>query len=271
MFIVLLCCLIGAHVLAAEPVEVRTIGDYTFTIAPAADGVMTELTVTKREKSVWSISDYIVRVLDQDSLKMPKDLTGDKIQDVIVETYSGGAHCCLAHYVLSLGFNFEVIDTIDHPGAWGDRDGDRQWDVTAGDLTLDYWKLPHSESPIPAVVLEASRTGFKAAPELMRAPEPNASEVLRMLRETRDGKAWKDYGPHIDQEFMPASMAVIHRYFVELIYTGNAKLGLELLDTGWPPFILGKEQYLADLHAQLRKSPYWDALAELNRGTMFGE
>lgn len=247
------------------------LGDYAFTVSRASDGVSQQLVVMKGDKVAWDIVDYMVRVLDADSLGMPKDLTGDKLPDAVVETFSGGAHCCFTQYVLSLGHNFEVIGTIDHPGKWSDRDDDGLWEISAGDLTLDYWKLPHSDSPIPAVVLEASRTGFRAAPELMRTPEPLASDVLAMLRESRDGQAWKDYDLLPEGEFLPSSHAALHRHLAELIYTGHAKLGLELLDTGWPPFIRGKEKYLADLRAALRASPYWNALAELNRGTMFGE
>lgn len=246
-------------------------GDYVFTVSPASDGVSQQLVVMKGDKVVWDIVDYRVRVLDADSLGMPRDLTGDKLPDAVVETFSGGAHCCVTQYVLSLGYNFEESGVIDHPGKWTDRDDDGLWEISAGDLTFDYWKLPHSDSPLPAVVLEASRTGFHAVPELMRTREPGASDVLAMLRESRDGQAWKDYDVLPEGEFMPPSQAALHRHLVELIYTGHAKLGLELLDTGWPPFIHGKEKYLADLRSQLQKSPYWSALAELNRGTMFGE
>lgn len=272
MQIVLLILLFVTSAFAADSTaSVTTIGDYTFTIRIKNFGMTHELAVTRRDKPVWSVSDYYVKLLCSDSLGMPRDLTGDKIQDVVVETYSGGAHCCFAQYVLSLGTKIEALDTIEHAGKWSDRDHDGLWEVTANDLTLDYWKLPHSDSPLPVVILEATRDGFAPNVELMRAEAPTTSDVLAMLRESRDAGVWKDYLALRDDEFLPASMAVLHRHFVEMVYTGNAKLGLEMLDTGWPPFILGREQYTLDLLETLRKSPYWKVLSEMNSGTLFGK
>jgi len=268
MQVIFLFMIFVASALAADS-TVTTIGDYTFTIQKQNFGMTHELSVTRRDKPVWSVSDYFVKLLNSDSLGMPKDLTGDKIQDVVIETYSGGAHCCFAQYVISLGTKIEVLDTIDHAGKWSDRDGDGLWEVTAGDLTLDYWKLPHSDSPMPIVILEATRNGFAPNAELMRTDTPTASDVLTILRESRDAGAWKDYSTLRDDEFLPASMAVLHRHFAEMIYTGHAGLGLEMLETGWPPFILGKEKYLQDLKDVLKQSPYWNVIAEMNGDTEF--
>ncbi|MCB9357580.1 MAG: hypothetical protein H6505_03315 [Calditrichaeota bacterium] len=251
--------------------QTKQIGGYSFTITSSPDGMMQDLTVMKQDKSVWSLRDAKVELLDADALGMPRDLTGDKIPDVVIETYSGGAHCCFAQYVLSLGHNFEVLDTIDHPGKWADRDDDGLWEVEAADLVFDYWKLPHSDSPIPTVILEAGREGFQAQPDLMRTEEPTAREVMRILRDSRGASEWFDYGPRVDKEFMPASLAVLHREVVQLIYDGHAGLAMELLDTGWPPFIGGRGDYIEDLLGVLRGSPYRVAIAELNKGTLFGE
>ncbi len=121
------------------------------------------------------------------------------------------------------------------------------------------------------VILEATREGFAPNVELMRADAPTASEVLTMLRESRDAGAWRDYTRLGSDEFLPASQAVMHRYLADMIYNGNAALGLEMLETGWPPFIPGREEYVRDLQDVLKKSPYWNVIAELNPGTIFGQ
>jgi len=259
----------AASALASDQIVSEvTISEYVFTIRTTNYGMTHDLLVTRRDKPVWSLSEYFVKLLDRDSLGLPRDLNDDQIPDVIIETFSGGAHCCFVQYVVSLGNRFEVLDTIDHAGLWSDRDGDRLWEVTASDLTLDYWKLPHSDSPIPFVILEATDSGFVPNVELMRKPAPTATEVLAVLRDARS-RDWRDYNKLSETMFMSPAQAVLHRHLVELIYSGNAKTGLEVLETGWPLFILGREQYTLDLLEKLRTSPYWEVLAEMNAGTVF--
>lgn len=266
--IVLLLC--ACSVFAADETVTTDINGYKFVIASSNYGMTHTLTVLRRDKSVWTLEDYMIKLADSDSLGLPKDLTGDRIPDVIIQTFSGGAHCCFADFVLSLGTTFEVIDTLNSAGQWGDRDHDGLADVLVADLTLDYWKLPHSDSPMPTIVMEASANGFAPALDLTRKPEPTASEMLEAVRAIRDAGAWKFYDLLPEDEFLPASQAELHRRVVQLIYTGNAKIGLELIDATWPPVITGKDKYLLDLLEVLRQSRYWPAIAEMNPGTLFG-
>lgn len=265
---IIVLLILASTLLAADEPVVTKIGDYTFSIAPANYGMSHELTVLKKDKVLWSLSDFMVRVLNSDSLGIARDVTGDHVPDAIVETFSGGAHCCFAQYIVTLGTKFEVIDTVYNGGRWSDLDNDGLWEVTVNDLTFDYWKLPHSDSPLPEVILEASRTGFVPNAELMLRSTPSASDVLAMLRAARDQKIWKDYNTLAEDEFLPGAMAETHRQFVTLLYAGQGKLGLELIETGWPLFILGREQYVADVLALVKKSPYYPVLRELNAGVV---
>ena len=268
MRIMVVLLMFASTLFAADEPVVTRIGDYTFSVAPVQDGMAHELTVFKHDKVLWTLSDFLVTVLDSDSLGIARDLTGDRVPDAIVETYSGGAHCCFAQYIVALGTKFEVLDTVYHGGRWSDSDGDGLWEVTVNDLTFDYWKLPHSDSPLPEVIQEATRKGFVPNAELMQARTPTASEVLAMLRASRDGKLWKDYTTLAEDEFLPGAMAELHRDFVTLLYQGQGALALELLDTGWPLFIPGRAEYVADVLALVRKSPYAEVLGELNAGVV---
>jgi cephalosporin hydroxylase len=115
--IVLLLC--ACSVFAADETVTTDINGYKFVIASSNYGMTHTLTVLRRDKSVWTLEDYMIKLADSDSLGLPKDLTGDRIPDVIIQTFSGGAHCCFADFVLSLGTTFEVIDTLNSAGQWG--------------------------------------------------------------------------------------------------------------------------------------------------------
>ncbi len=271
MYVILFLLAGAVGVFAQDSLKsAERIGDYTFTIQVSNYGMTHELIVHRRDKVVWTLSDFFLKVLNSDSLGLPRDLTGDYVQDVVIETYSGGAHCCFAQYVVTLGTKFEIIDTIANPGQWSDLDQDGLWEVTAGDLTFDYWKLPHSDSPIPLVVLEASPKGFVPSAELTKTPAPSAMEILAMLKEAREGRAYRDYDTMGESDFLPASQAILHRNFIDLVYTGHADIAMEYLDLGWPLVIHGREQYVLDVLEVMRKSPYWNLIAAINPGTMFG-
>ena len=51
---------------------------------------------------------------------------------------------------------------------------------------------------------------------------------------------------------------------LELIYTGHRILAWQFLDMAWPQGVAGKnDAFMNDFIEQLRKSPYWNSIAQL--------
>ena len=112
-----------------------------------------------------------------------QDLNNDNIAEVIVETYSGGAHCCTMHEVYSWnGDEFAYLPLGYADGNGGEfQDIDR--DGTVEFLTFDgsflYQFSAYASSFPPSKILVLTDTGFE--------------DVTRQYPETLRATAWRMY------------------------------------------------------------------------------
>jgi hypothetical protein len=84
------------------------------------------------------------------------DITGDGYPDVIVECYSGGAHCCFQTVVYSLGEwvqMFRAGRESNCPGEFQDLDGDGVYEFLTCDDIFAYYYCAFSDSPLVKVIL----------------------------------------------------------------------------------------------------------------------
>ena len=84
------------------------------------------------------------------------DLNGDKIPEAVIETYSGGAHCCFGTQVYSLGAQPQLILKKSESNAGGqfedlDNDGIQEF-ITYDDI-LAYQYCPYAGSPFAKSIL----------------------------------------------------------------------------------------------------------------------
>ena len=178
-----------------------------------------------------------------------KDITGDHVPDLIVQSFSGGMHCCSQATVLSLGPTLTVVGTID--GADGDIEfedvDDDNWpEVKVGDWRFAYWReYAFVETQVPEVILKFKDGSYHPACDLMREDRPTQATLTRKARELTDG--WTSGDP-------PAEF---WGYAVDLIYGGNADLAWQFLDRAWPRRLPGKKEFMDALRDRLDGSPCW--------------
>ncbi len=83
---------------------------------------------------------------------------GKNTKQLVVEQFSGGAHCCWSYWIFDLFPDFEAVyDSQEYPVGYTldtlDLDKDGVLEFTQGLLTFDYFdRLCHALSPIPIVV-----------------------------------------------------------------------------------------------------------------------
>jgi hypothetical protein len=222
------------------------------------------LEVRQGGQRVYELDNHSIQVEDNDSLGVPEDMNGDGFPELIVNTFSGGAHCCFADYILQLGPKFVVLDTINHPAGWKDLDGDNLPEVRVADHTFDYWKMSHAESAIPVVILKYQSGHYRPAPDLMRKSVPDALSVLQSAQQTRELGGWVDYD---GKDFQAEGVVAITKTIVDMMYSGNPSLATQFLDAAWPANIGGKNRFFADFITQLRQSPYYVGMRSLFEDT----
>src|SRR5690349_18641203 len=77
----------GNFVLRLTPIDIESTGD----------GCRAKL-IDSNKKTVYSVKDWDLTVV-----LSGQDVNGDGTPDIVLEGYSGGAHCCWTYYIVSLG------------------------------------------------------------------------------------------------------------------------------------------------------------------------
>jgi len=94
------------------------------------------------------------------------DLTGDGVPNLLVEAYTGGAHCCFHYALLSLGDGLEVVwegFLADAGAVVTDLAGDGRRQLMTADMGFAYAFCSFAETPAPAVVLAIEPDGVRVA------------------------------------------------------------------------------------------------------------
>ncbi|TVR87134.1 MAG: hypothetical protein EA416_14715 [Trueperaceae bacterium] len=94
------------------------------------------------------------------------DLTGDGVPNLLVEAYTGGAHCCFHYALLSLGDTLEVLwegFLADAGAVVTDLAGDGRRQLMTADMGFAYAFCSFAETPAPAVVLAIEPDGVRVA------------------------------------------------------------------------------------------------------------
>ena len=189
-------------------------------------------------------------------LGLDVDATGDGRPDFVVQSFSGGAHCCYYTLVLEREPQLTVLaefDGANSPVALENLDADPALEVRLRDWTFATWKTSFAQSPAPEVILDLQEDTYAAAPDLMRRPPPDratlAAEIVAMRALVTDAKG---------------AAPELWGRMLDYIYGGNAETAFALLDAAWPPDVPGKASFVLQFGAQLSFSPYWDTIAQMN-------
>ena len=197
-------------------------------------------------------------------MKPGDDLTGLGVPNVLISTFSGGAHCCSGFYLFELGekFNLLKVDAGDGDGSHAEYDAARHsWYFRLADWNFNYWKTSFVDSPAPSIVLSVRRDAdgkdaFHLDWDKMRQPAPTQAEFNKMVKETREDERWKNSDNDQKEHIPPALWANM----LDLIYSGNTASAFQLLDATWPKARKGKSTFTSEFCEQIAHSHYIEDL-----------
>ncbi len=196
------------------------------------------------------------------------DLDGDKQEELVLQTFSGGAHCCFSYLVFSLGDTPALmarLEARDSGAMIKDADGDGIAEFHAADMAFDYFGASHASSVHPPIVLLYQNGSFHLAAHLMRKPAPAEAEWQKRVDSVRaDWDNKEVMGMTFEDEEWGKAPPSLWGNMLDLIYSGNGELAWKFLDELWPDGKPGKDAFRKDFEAQLGKSDYYDDVLKLN-------
>ena len=257
----------------------RIFGEYTVCIYRHCEQCFNGLLqVFKNDSVVFSDHNYAFHVaqdktfareeaadVDRNFPELGQDITRDGEPNLIVYTWTGGAHGAHSAYVFSLGEKFGVVNAGKGDVGWAhfeDFDGDDVMEFVAIDKNFEYWNAGYANSPFPKVIRSYKDGEYRFSVDLMKKPLPTAKELDERVTDANeaieraladeDKIYWRD-----GNFFLPAEGPW---FMLEYIYSGNVQIAWEYFDRIWPEGVPGKEKYLADFKEQLTHSDYWEEI-----------
>lgn len=240
-----------------------TVGKFIFRTYSVDDGVC--LRVTSGGKLVYSNilggaqNVFLGQTGDADSdapmIRNGTDITGLGRPDMIVSTFSGGAHCCTVHYVFEMEPQFRLLATLDDADddlAHFERQKDGHYYYITADWTFGYWPTCFACSPSEEVTLrfvnDATGGAYYLALDRMQKPAPATAEWNKELAAARKVVNAGD----------PNSIGTtMWQTVLDLLYTGHSDLAWKFVDALGPKAQQKPLPTLADFCGLLKHSPYW--------------
>jgi hypothetical protein len=192
-----------------------------------------------------------------DEFQVGEDLTGNGKANLIIQSDSGGNHCCTKMFVFELDdvFSHLFTTTSRYPIKVVNLDKSLPYEFIKVDSTFDSWRGISYLSEYPQVILRYSGNEPKLADDLMCQPPLETQELDRKRIKISVRNSWSEYGtPPLE----------LWQFMLELIYSGHMDQAMELLEISWPEDIVGKEEFRAEFLERLTHSPYWNDLQTMD-------
>ncbi|UWZ86029.1 hypothetical protein [Occallatibacter riparius] len=220
-------------------------------------------------RTVWSNTAYMIGQPGSTSDQVPAirngaDLTGRGHPNMIVSEWSGGAHCCLSHYVFELEPKFRLLAKLEARDTWpayfADLDRDGRYYYIAEDWAFAYWLGSFGGSPNHEVILrwidDDRGGGYHLALDKMQQPAPSPTEWREAIDKIRSDLATEKTG------YVSSLPLDMWQEVMDLIYTGHPDLAWKFLDEAGPEAQRGKRDFdLESFCITLKESLYWPDLA----------
>ena len=193
-------------------------------------------------------------------------------KQLVVEQYTGGAHCCMVYRVYDLGAELRTlfdgdefgIDEIGEDMNVLDADGDGRREFTLNVMAFDYFMTSHANSVFPTALFAYDDAAGRYVPSnkkfsayLLRGVARDIAKVKALNRRmTKEERASTFHGEHFR-----AVLDVLLKY----VYAGEEQKGWKFFDTH---YVLGdKSEVAAGVKSKLNESAIYRAtygLAPLN-------
>ncbi|MDP3179524.1 MAG: hypothetical protein Q8M76_16555, partial [Spirochaetaceae bacterium] len=208
-------------------------GDYAVCVWASCDASAPSfyrVVTIEREGEVLACMDWVTGLGELSGT----DIDGSGWPNVIVEAYSGGAHCCFATTVYDLAENLVSIELPPSPGGnataeFVDLDGDRVCEVLTADDSFAYTYCAYAGSPAVRAVLTYDALGQRYMPTSFLYPELYVPEIRR---DTERARAALSTGADLGWDGTPKCEVL--PLVLDLLYSGDPDGAWRALEAYYP-------------------------------------
>ena len=226
--------------------------------------------IAENDVIVWSPADEGINYGAWDLQSRFQDINGDGDDDIVVSLWTGGAHCCISIYALSLYPEVKKLGVIDQghgdPQEFQARDGGGLPYVQHWDGAFAYWMTSFAGSIGEFVRVSYRDGGFHLDEDLMRDPK---LDVVALAKDVLDAVAKSKNPPEGERPFFIREelYLTVAEALNTLVYSGNADRLEEMMLKCWPDDA-ARAEFLTDYFSQLKTSTYIDDLNRMNGGIL---
>jgi len=237
-------------------VEEKTFGDYRVRLSGEGIG---SLEVYQHGRLIHSQPAFFWGAYSTIKI-MGQNITGDGIPDMVIEDYSGGAHCCSSYYIFELGEEFRWLTTFysgNSPTNFSNIDTDTAWEAVTCDPAYIYWPS-YASSPCVQVRLYYQQGYYQLDLKAMAEPMPKLKDLKDKAMSIKN--SWEKDNDNY------RSIPTIREEMLNLIYGGHADLAWDFYEWSWlSADIPSKKQFITNFTKRLVGSEYWSDIYQLNK------
>ena len=159
-----------------------------------------------------------------------EDLSNDDSPSLVLEGYSGGAHCCYTYAIVSLGETPVILRPIrnETPFFFFKDAASRQFRIFTSDGAFDYFDgMCHACAPFPRLVLQVDESGLHDVSA--NFVEQYDSEIALARAKIAEG----DIQKFVASDFKDAKAVVLEIVF-SYLYSGREAEAWQTLAEMWP-------------------------------------
>lgn len=202
------------------------------------------------------------------------DLNGDKVEDLVLQVFTGGAHCCTKWYVFSLGDNFQCLTTLDAGHGYirlAELNKDGIKEIETQDWCMAYWHSSFAECRPADIILGYQNQKWQANFDLMKKKisrtewKKKALDIRKKLEDKlkevkQKGNVLTEYFPSGNWNWLSNNALESQSVWdtmLQLIYQDNEKEAYLYLDWLWPKELIDlKTAFIKDFKAQMATSNF---------------
>jgi hypothetical protein len=194
----------------------------------------------------------------------------------VVNSYSGGAHCCHTTTILELGRQFQLLAKLDggySPVIIKTNTNINQFAIEVEDWSYAYRWTSFAKSYAPKVILRYEQGRYVPNFKAMKTIANKNTVVDSFIKHINSSKykAFK-YAEDQSKEQLSAEQILANEAYLgklltamfDLIYSGNFIHAIYVLDQTWPGDLQSKQKFKYSILKAINESPYSQAIKQMN-------